>query len=464
MTIKKRLYISFALILSIIIFIISIFFYTIYNFNEIHHTQNHRYNQLLRVEKLKESNHAFSWIVLDIITDYEKIAVVENRIDKSKKLFESLLSQKKELIENAESKEETTNLNLIFSNFVKMKHLIEKELYSLVLSKNENKNFEAFNQKFDSISTITENLLSQETIYLQKKLQETEKTKNHFIETIKIELVLFLLASFLVSFVISSKIIREIKGMLSKLNNGVLQLFNTNEETIKINLGEKNELSEITNNLNLYLEKQVDIIHSREELLRNISHELKTPITKGKFLLENLKNTYPNQELSNINSVFVDIEELTSKLLQREKLNFVILEKSNFKASSLVLKSLSKLSIDDESKIIVNIENDFEIQGDQYYLTIALKNLIDNAMKYAIQYPIVIETKNNSISIKNIAEKLSNDFIYYIQPFTREPNQQRGHGLGLNIVNKIIQMHSYKFNYTYEKPYNIFSILFVSKV
>lgn len=98
MTIKKRLYISFALILSIIIFIISIFFYTIYNFNEIHHTQNHRYNQLLRVEKLKESNHAFSWIVLDIITDYEKIAVVENRIDKSKKLFESLLSQKKNLL------------------------------------------------------------------------------------------------------------------------------------------------------------------------------------------------------------------------------------------------------------------------------------------------------------------------------------------------------------------------------
>ncbi len=130
----------------------------------------------------------------------------------------------------------------------------------------------------------------------------------------------------------------------------------------------------------------------------------------------------------------------------------------------MVLKSLSKLSIDDESKIIVNIKNDFEIQGDQYYLTIALKNLIDNAMKYAIQYPIVIETKNNSISIKNIAEKLSNDFIYYIQPFTREPNQQRGHGLGLNIVNKIIQMHDYKFNYTYEKPYNIFSILFVNKV
>ena len=71
MTIKKRLYISFALILSIIIFIISVFFYTIYNLNEIHSSQKHRYDQLLRVEKLKEYNNSFSWVVLDIVTDYE---------------------------------------------------------------------------------------------------------------------------------------------------------------------------------------------------------------------------------------------------------------------------------------------------------------------------------------------------------------------------------------------------------
>ena len=458
MTIKKRLYISFALILSIIIFIIGIFFYAIYTFNKIHTAQTHRYDQLLRVEKLQEFNNSFAWIVLDIITDYEKSVVVQNRISKSKQLFETLISHKQKLIENAESKEERENLILIFSNFIKIENFIEKELYTLVLSKNEHKNFEHFNKEFEFISKLTKNLLLEEMSYLQKKLQETENRRNHFIETIKIELVLVLLVAFIVSFIISSKIIREIKGMLYKLNSGVLQLFNTNEETIKIDLGEQNELSEITNNLNLYLEKQVDIIHSREELLRNISHELKTPITKGKFLLENLKHSYESDELSNINSVFVDIEELTSKLLQREKLNFVILEKSDFKVSSLILNSLSKLSIDDESKIVLNIEDDFIIEADKYYLTIALKNLLDNAMKYATEYPVLIDTKDNSIYIKNIAEKLSNDFIYYIQPFTREPNQQRGHGLGLNIVNKIAQMHDFTFNYTYKKPYNIFSI------
>jgi two-component system OmpR family sensor kinase len=252
----------------------------------------------------------------------------------------------------------------------------------------------------------------------------------------------------------------DIKVMLDKLNKGVLQLFRDDENSIKIDLGKNNELSEITNNLNSYLEKQDDIIHSREELLRNISHELKTPITKGKFLLENFKDKLEKDELTSVNSVFVDIEELTSKLLQREKLNFVTLNIEEFKVTSLILESLSKLSIDDESKIFLDVDNDFKIKGDKYYLTIVLKNLIDNAMKYAKSYPIAIRTSHNKIEVENIGEKLANDLIYYTKPFTRDPNQQVGHGLGLNIVNKIIKMHNFKLEYIHKDSSNIFSIQF----
>lgn len=460
MTIKKRLYISFSLILLIIIFIISVFFYTIYSLNTIHSSQNHRYDQILSVEKLKEYNNAFAWVVLDIITDYQKLDIVKDRMNKAKVLFKILETQKIDVMKNSESEKEKRNLELIFTNFKQIEKLLTHELSQLIQRKTNNKDFTIFNDIFAKINKKTEKLILKELVYLKTKLQQTENSRDSFIETIKIELMLTLLIAFLLSFIISSKIIREIKGMLNKLNIGVVQLFNTDENTIKIDLGEKNELSEITNNLNSYLEKQIDIIHSREELLRNISHELKTPITKGKFLLENLKNSYENNTLSNINTIFTDIEELTSKLLEREKLNFATLEKTKFKVSSLILESLSKLSINDESKILMNIDNDFEIYGDKYYLTIALKNLIDNAIKYANEYPINIETKDNTIYIKNISEKLSNNLIYYIQPFTREPNQQKGHGLGLNIVNKIVQMHEFKMDYRYENAYNNFSIKF----
>jgi two-component system, OmpR family, sensor kinase len=459
MTIKQRLYVSFSLILFILMFIIGVFFYTIFNLNEVHNSQKHRYDQIRRVEKLKEYNNSFSWIVLDIITDYEKMNIIKKRLEKADELFKNLTLQKKDTIDNSESIKEKENLKLIFLEFENTEKLIKQELYELILKKEE-KNFDLFNKKYDQTSTLIQKLLIEEIDYLQDELNKTEKNTEDFIETIKLELVILLLFAVILSFIISGKIIKEIKDKLYKLNEGVLQLFKDDENSIKVDIGENNELSEITNNLNSYLEKQHEIIHSREELLRNISHELKTPIAKGKFLLENLKTKHKSSEIISINGVFLDIEELTSKLLQREKLNFATLKSSEFKVSSLILEALSKLSIDDESKIKLKIINDFYIVGDKYYLTIALKNLIDNAMKYADNFPVEIEAKNSRLNVKNIAQKLSNDLIYYVRPFTREPNQQSGHGLGLNIVNKIIQKHNFKLEYDYKNPHNIFSIVF----
>ncbi len=460
MTIRQRLFISFSLILFIIIFIIGVFFYTIYNLNETHIAQKHRYDQMRRVEKLKEYNNSFSWIVLDIITDYEKLNIVKSRLKKADDLFKDLIFQKRNIIENSESNSEKKNLELIFKDFEIIEKLIKYELYEIVLKTKIDKDFKNFNENFGEISAQVQKLLEDEIAYLENRLEETEISREEFIDTIKVELVILLLIAFILSFIISTKIIKEIKEMLDRLNKGVLHLFNDDENSIKVNIGKNNELSEITKNLNSYLEKQDDIIHSREELLRNISHELKTPIAKGKFLLENLKNSYENLEISNINSVFIDIEELTSKLLQREKLNFAKVNSSEFKVSSLILESLSKLSIDDESKIKLDIKDDFYINGDKYYLTIALKNLIDNAIKYSQEFPIEIKTKDKTVYVKNISEKLTNDFVYYIRPFTRDPSHQLGHGLGLNIVNKIVQMHKFKLDYNYKEPYNVFSIRF----
>ena len=440
-------------------FIIGVFFSTRFNLNEVHNSQKHRYDQIRRVEKLKEYNNSFSWIALDIITDYEKMNIVKKRLEKADELFLNLKSQKTDTINNSESIKEKENLELIFLEFENIEKLIKQELYELVLKKEE-KNFNLFNKKYEQISTLIQKLLIEEIDYLQDELNKTEKNTEDFIQTIKLELVILLLVAIIISFIISGKIIKEIKDKLYKLNVGVLQLFKDDGNSIKVDIGENNELSEITNNLNSYLEKQHEIIHSREELLRNISHELKTPIAKGKFLLENLKSKNESSEISSINRVFSDIEELTSKLLQREKLNFATLKSSEFKVSSLILEALSKLSIDDESKIKLEIKNDFYILADKYYLTIALKNLIDNALKYAEDFPIEIEAKNNRLNVKNIAQKLSNDLIYYIKPFTRDTNQQLGHGLGLNIVNKIIQKHNFKLEYDYKNSQNIFSIIF----
>ena len=356
MTIKKRLYISFLFIFLIIFFIIGVFFYATLNLNEIHLSQNNKYDQLRRVEKLKEYNNAFAWIVLDVITDFDKSDIVKNRIEKANKLIASLNQQKQNIITNCESNGERNTASLIFEQFKEIEKLITIDLK--VIINQDQKDFSYFNTVFEKANYEINLLLAKEINFLQDKLEEREKDKEKFIDKIKLELIVLLLIAFALSLIISTKIINEIKIMLEKLNQGVLQLFSNDENSIKVDIGENNELSEITNNLNNYLEKQEDIIHSREELLRNISHELKTPITKGKFLIEQIKENNEEKVVENINNVFYDIEELTNKLLQREKLNFATLNRTTFKVTTLILESLSKLSIDDESKVDIKIVDD----------------------------------------------------------------------------------------------------------
>ena len=404
------------------------------------------------MEKLKEYKNALSWIALDIFIDKRNNEVIVQKQNRLNELFKNIYLLENPLLKDKETPIEKERTQLIFSHFKKIEKLIKRKL--------EKNDIEQFNIQFKPLREATSFLIIEKIDLLQQKLDETEKLKNNFISTIKVELVILLLVAFLLSFIISSKVIHDIQTMLSKLNDGILQLLNNNEHTIQLDIGKNNELNVITANFNQYLKHKDQIIQSREELLRNISHELKTPITKGKFLIEKIKEEKNNNTIQNINDVFCDIEKLTSKLLQRDRLNFISLESSFFKITTLILESLEKLSIDDESNILVDIVDDFEIKGDIYYLNMAIKNLIDNAIKYSTKLPIHIKTANNTLYIQNYGNKLSNDLVYYLQPFTREPNQQQGHGLGLNIVNKILQIHKLKLHYTYEDSYNIFSIKF----
>ena len=81
-----------------------------------------------------------------------------------------------------------------------------------------------------------------------------------------------------------------------------------------------------------------------------------------------------------LKKIFLDLETLTNELIELEKLNITKLNITNFDAETLVIESLGKLYLD-ESKIEVNMIENFKISADLYYLSIAIKNLIDNALK-----------------------------------------------------------------------------------
>ena len=79
---------------------------------------------------------------------------------------------------------------------------------------------------------------------------------------------------------------------------------------------------------------------------------------------------------------------------------------TTFDAETLISESLSRALIEDESLVELHVEESFDIKGDLNYLSIALKNLIDNALKYGIEKPIILEVKERTMSVKSKGEML----------------------------------------------------------
>ena len=307
---------------------------------------------------------------------------------------------------------------------------------------------EILKEIFDNEFLIKINYLDEEYI-LKTPDEENLNEKNilNFLVFLDI-FVLFLIFLYILT------LLSPLKKITKQITN-----FANGELSSRININSKDEIGILANTFNNMATSLENSIKTREELLRDIGHELRTPIAKGKFAIEKIDD-FSQKEL--LKKIFSDLETLTNELIELEKLNLTKLNFTTFSAETLIIESLEKLYLEDESKIEIKINEDFKISGDLHYLSTALKNLIDNALKYAISYPIIIETNKNELSISNKGTKLSKELEYYIKPFTQELAQRDGFGLGLSIVKKIVDKHHFQLLYSYEKEFNIFKIQFTN--
>lgn len=246
------------------------------------------------------------------------------------------------------------------------------------------------------------------------------------------------------------KILSPLKIITKQITN-----FASGDLSSRINIKSNDEIGILSKTFDNMANTLETLIKTREELLRDIGHELRTPITKGKFAIEKISD-YSQKEL--LKKIFDDLEILTNQLIELEKLNSNKLNLTTFDSETLIIEALSKLYLDDESKIDIEIIDNFKINGDLYYLTIVFKNLIENAIKYSSQLPIKIILEDRTISILNKGEKLTKDIEYYLKPFTQESSQRNGFGLGLSIVKKVIDKHHFNLNYTHKDGFNIFKV------
>jgi hypothetical protein len=207
-------------------------------------------------------------------------------------------------------------------------------------------------------------------------------------------------------------------------------------------------------------------IYTRDKMMSVISHDLRSPI----IALNSAMNIFSNQEIDPIiqkdiigqienksNNLLSMIDELLSWTKSQSISINVNLEK--IEISYLLNYALEQIQIIGESKNInlevINNSKAKHILGDKNMLDAVLRNLISNAVKFSssgnkIQFTITDNNNSCEVSIrdfgKGMSEKELKDFKKGIAFTTIGTANEKGHGLGLQLVKEFLHKQNAELN------------------
>ena len=248
-------------------------------------------------------------------------------------------------------------------------------------------------------------------------------------------------------------IIRKLSP-LKKLNKQIEE-FAKGNMNIKITQKNNDEIGKIAQSFDNAIHHIRTLLDSKNLFMRNMMHELKTPITRGRIAIElveegNTKQTLVRafERMNELIGELAHVERLTTQnfqpLMNEAKMDDIIDE-----SITLLLCNRNKLTIQTQGETLVT---------DTKLLSLAIKNLLDNALKYSDDEKATIITTASSIKVISIGKSLEYPLNYYLEPFTQEEKRNSGFGLGLYIVHNIAQRLNYTLNYYHKNGSNIFEL------
>ena len=195
---------------------------------------------------------------------------------------------------------------------------------------------------------------------------------------------------------------------------------------------------------------------SKNLFMRNLMHELKTPITKGRIVVEMMEDESTKKVLIR---AFERMNELISELAELERVTTQSFE-PNFEYVMLneIINESKELLMTQSSCIHSEIEN-IALTTDKKLMVLVIKNLIDNGMKYGQDKCVMLRTNGKIIEVISKGNALEHALSYYTEPFSQAEKRSSGFGLGLYIVHSILEKLGYSLDYKHKEEKNIFMIM-----
>jgi two-component system OmpR family sensor kinase len=250
--------------------------------------------------------------------------------------------------------------------------------------------------------------------------------------------------------------IRPLKTLREKIKD-----FAEGNDEIEIETRGDDEIAAVINEFDVAVKKMRAFRQARQLFLRNIMHEFKTPITRGKLSLEMLDSTSPYHKI--LSKVFIRQESLLNEFTRIEQLGTGELKVDK---GDYFLRDIVDYALDILGEAAQNVQVDIDeqkIYADFDLLATAIKNLLDNAILYSGDKKADITAKNGKMTISNIGKPLEFPLDEYKKPFFMQGKKQkesRGLGFGLFISLNIFELHGIETKYEYQEGKSIFTLEF----
>ena len=270
--------------------------------------------------------------------------------------------------------------------------------------------------------------------------------------------VLFLIFVVIVGY----RIIKNAFKPVKQISDTALKIKRSKDFSNRIELEDSNddEIHKMASTFNEMLDTVEEVFIHEKQFSSDVSHELRTPITvilaQSDYALQ-YSDTFEEakESLEVINRHAKRMTNLINQIMELSKLERQKeIEKEKINLSNIVLQLLEDYKPLLESKnlnLIYNVEKDLRIQGNKIMLERVFLNILMNAVKFTktnIEVSLTREDKTAVLKIRDDGIGISEEnkkFIwerFFQVNDSRNKEENKGSGLGLSMVKKIVDLHS----------------------
>lgn len=257
-----------------------------------------------------------------------------------------------------------------------------------------------------------------------------------------------------VAFILTWLAVTLVTRRIRRISEAAIEVTNGNYD-VSITEGGNDEVALLVENFNYMTEALRRNDHLAKDLVASISHELKTPIASIQGfsrLLQTEENLNKRQQyLTIMEQESTRLSRLTSNLVRLSRLDHqTIIERKRYRLDEQLRTSLLLLERQWTEKSL-RLELDLpevSVEWEEELMQHVWLNLLENAIRYSPESGVLEVTlhegKNIRVTIRDEGPGIAEQDLPYVFDRFYQGEQSRaneGHGLGLSIVKRIIDLH-----------------------